>query len=259
MLAVKFLLGSFSEFLVVLMRVTGIFVLAPIFSSQQIPFKFRGSIALIIALVAFPPLAAKGVLPSPETFPQIVKVGISEIIIGTLIGFMAELIITLFQISGQFYSIQMGFGIINVFDPLAQSSVPIISQFKNLLMIIVFLSIEAHHHLLDAVFKSYEMLPTIYGSNFNVMAAILIKQFDKIFKLGFLIGLPLIGIVFLMTLTLGLLSKLAPQMNVMVVGFALKVMVGILTFVYLVPAFLRVAVQLFGGIYRDLYRLMGAM
>lgn len=256
---VELLLGSTNKFLVVLLRVTGIFLTTPVFSSQTIPRKVKGAIILVVSLVAFPPLAAGGKLPTVRNFTGLIVVGSGELLIGLVIGFMVLIVITVFQVSGQFYSIQMGFGIINVFDPLAETSVPIISQFKSLLMTIVFLMLNGHHFVLKAVFESYDLLPTIYQADMEVLAWTMVKQFDQMFHMGFLIGVPLIGIVFLMTMTLGLLSKLSPQMNVMMLGFGLKVLIGIFTFVALVPVFMDVATVLFDRIFNDLYVLLEAM
>lgn len=252
-------MDSYGQFLMVMLRVTGIFILAPVFSSNIIPFRLKGALVLLISLVSFPILAGKNLLANPQNFVHLVTMGAGELFIGFTIGFMVLIVITIFQVSGQFYSIQMGFGIINVFDPLAESSVPIISQLKTLLMTLLFLVLDGHHMLLEAVFRSYEYLPTAHYIKIEPLMWEMASQFDRIFYLGFLIGTPLIGIVFLMTTTLGILSKLAPQMNVMVMGFGLKVMVGIFTFVTLLPSFMKVATSLYKDIFRELYLIMQVM
>ena len=257
--AVYFLMGYFSEFLMVLLRLSGIMFTAPIFSNDAIPVRIRGIIALLLALVAFAPLAEQGLVSAPETPIELFVLGSGEVVIGGTIGFIVRLVFTIFRVSGQFYSIQMGFGIINVFDPLAQSSVPIISQLKSVIMSIVFLIIGGHHYLLEAIFRSYEWVPGIHVFSIKVVSLEFIDQFTRIFYLGFLIGIPLIGIVFLMTVSLGILSKLAPQMNVMVIGFAVKVLVGLTTFLFLAPSFMEVAQELFDQTFRTLYEMFQLM
>lgn len=259
MSAIQFLMGSFSQFLMVLLRLAGIFFVAPVFSNQIIPSQVKAVLVLMLALIAFPPLVAQGMVPDPASAAQIVYMGVGEAFIGFIIGFLVLMVITIFQISGQFYSIQMGFGIINVFDPLAESSVPIISQLKTLLMTILFLLLDGHHLMLRAVFKSYEYLPNGLALETDTLLWEVVRQFDQMFKVAFLIGVPLIGVVFLMSTTLGLLTKIAPQMNVMIIGFGLKVMVGLLTFVFLLPDFISVAVDLFRSHFRDIYELFKVM
>lgn len=259
MTAVQFLMNSFTQFLMVVLRLTGIVMVTPVFSSNIIPGRIKATIILILGLISFPPLVAEGLVPEPANPVNIITMGAGELFIGFIIGFMVLLVITLFQISGQFYSIQMGFGIINVFDPLAEASVPIISQIKNLLITVVFLLMNGHHMVLRAVLKSYEYLPTARRLDVEVLLWEIVRKFDELFQVAFLIGLPLIGIVFLISTTLGLLTKMAPQMNVMILGFGLKVLVGISTFLFLVPDFMRVAVDLFRRNFKDLYLLMQTM
>ncbi len=256
---VVFLMENFEGFMALLLRLTGLFILAPVFSNEVIPNRIKGMFIVLVAALTFPVLAAGGVLPSTNTFAGLAVVGVGEMFIGFTIGFMTLVVLTIFRISGQFYSIQMGFGIINVFDPMAETSVPIISQLKALLMSVVFLVIGGHRFLLEAIFKSYEFVPSIYSLDPRPIIAIIAPQFDKMFEIGFVIAIPLIGIVFLMTMSLGLLSKLAPQMNVMILGFGLKVMVGLITFISLLPAFMFAARQLFDEIFHDVYLLMEAM
>lgn len=259
MRALEFLMGSYSQFLMVLLRLSGIFILTPVFSNNIVPMQIKAMLVLMLSIIAFPPLLAQGLVPEPANPSEILFMGTGEVFIGFMIGFMVLIVITIFQVSGQFYSIQMGFGIINVFDPLAESSVPIISQLKTLLMSVLFLMLDGHHLVLRAVFKSYEYLPTAMAINTDTVMWEVVNQFDEMFHVAFLIGIPLIGVVFLMSTTLGVLTKLAPQMNVMIIGFGLKVMVGILTFVFLLPDFMGVAVDLFRDHFRDLYELFKIM
>ncbi len=259
MTAVQFLLDSFSQFMMVLLRMSGIVIITPVFSNNVIPSRVKGIIILMLTLISFPPLVGQGLVPEPSGGAEIIMMGAGEVFIGFIIGFMVLLVITLFQVSGQFYSIQMGFGIINVFDPLAEASVPIISQLKTLLMTVLFLLIDGHHFVLRAVLKSYEYLPTALELDSEILLWEIMNQFDELFKIAFLIGLPLIGVVFLSSTTLGILTKIAPQMNVMILGFGIKVMVGILTFLFLFSEFVRVGESLFFQSFRDLMQLIRVM
>ncbi len=243
--AIQFLFSHFGEFLALVLRLSGIFVVAPVFSSDVIPRQVKGIIIMLLALISFPVLTAQGLLPSPASFPELLFIGAGEFFVGYVIGFIVLMVITLFQVSGQFYSIQMGFGIINVFDPMSEASVPIISQLKALLMTAVFIGIRGHHFVLRSVLESYRLVPGIHTLNVEPAKQAAVSLLDRIFNYGFLIGLPLIGIVFLMTMSLGLLARLVPQMNVMVMGFGLKVLVGEVAFILLLPVFMHVGVDLF--------------
>ncbi len=256
---IQFLFNHFGEFLAVLMRLSGIFVATPVLSAGVISGKIKAIIILLVALLTFPNLAARGVVPAPGSLPELVVIGAGEFFVGFTIGFFVLMVITLFQVSGQFYSIQMGFGIINVFDPLAEASIPIISQLKDLLVSCVFIYLNGHHFVLQAVLRSYDLVPVVYSIDLHPVKNAIIQTFERAFHYGFLIGLPLIGIVFLMTMSLGLLSRLVPQMNVMVMGFGLKVLVGEFTFIMLMPIFMHVAVGLFQDTFESVGPLLRAM
>ncbi len=256
---IQFLFNHFGEFLAVLMRISGIFVVTPVLSAGIITGKIKAIMIFLISLITFPNLAASGVVPAPGSLPELVVIGAGEFFVGFTIGFLILMVVTLFQVSGQFYSIQMGFGIINVFDPLAEASIPIISQLKDLLVSGVFLYLNGHHFVLEAVFRSYEMVPVVYSIDMQPVKTAIVQTFERAFHHGFLIGLPLIGIVFLMTMSLGLLSRLVPQMNVMVMGFGLKVLVGEFTFIMLMPIFMHVAVGLFEETFRSVTPFLQAM
>ena len=94
---------------------------------------------------------------------------ITQLLIGLILGFIVTIIFTAFQLAAQFYHFQMGFGINQVFDPLAQIQVPILSQLQYLLAILVFLSINGHHLLIRALYDSYKIVPIIDFTNLQTM------------------------------------------------------------------------------------------
>ena len=87
--------------------------------------------------------------------------GVQEVLIGLYIGFLVSMMFAAFQLAGQYFAVQIGFGINEVFDPLAQVSIPLIGQLKNLMGLLVFLAINGHHFLIQAVYRSYELAPVL--------------------------------------------------------------------------------------------------
>ncbi len=108
-----------------MIRMNAMIVIAPFFSSGVIPFRLKALISFLITLVIFPVVAAKGYnLPGDMIGYSLLVV--QEVIIGIYIGFLVSIIFSAFQLSGQYFAVQIGFGINEVLDPLGQISVPLI-------------------------------------------------------------------------------------------------------------------------------------
>ena len=167
---------------------------------------------------------------------------LNEVAIGLFLGFLISVIFSAFQLSGQLFAVQIGFGINEVLDPIGQVSVPLIGQFKNLIGLLVLLAINGHHFMLDAICRSYELAPII---SLNKAAAggllkYMVYSFSGMFVVALKIALPVVGIIFLVTVSMGILAKVAPQMNIMMLGFPFKIIVAFGILVLITPLVVRI-------------------
>lgn len=221
-------------FLLVFARVSGIFVLTPLFNIPEIPMRLRGwfsaAIALVIYPFASPPLPNFSKL-SPEYFLVLAE----GTIIGIIIGLFVVLYFNAFLMAGEFYSIQIGFGILNVVDPLSSAAVPILGQLKSLLGVLVFIVIGGHRMIIEAVTWSFHVLPTFTLDSAQPLAAGMVTGLGEMFVISFQLAAPIMGPIFIIELVMGILSKVAPQMNIMVAGFQVKIFVGLFLLTTLVP------------------------
>lgn len=125
---------------------------------------------------------------------------------------------------------------------MGQISVPLIGQFKNLIGLLVFLSINGHHLLLNAIYKSYELAPfinfekTITGG----LLKYLLYSFSGMFVVALKIALPVVGAIFLVSVSMGVLAKAAPQMNIMMLGFPFKIAVAFAMLILITPLIVRI-------------------
>ena len=165
-----------------------------------------------------------------------------EVTIGLYIGFLVSIIFAAFQLSGQFFAVQIGFGISEVLDPIGQISVPLIGQLKNMIGLLVFMVIYGHHFLIEAVYRSYELAPIVSisrgftGSLFKY----LMHSFSGMFVVAMKIALPVVGTIFLISVTMGVLGKVAPQMNIMMLGFPFKIIVSFCVLFLITPLIVRI-------------------
>lgn len=241
---VDFLQANAAPFLLVFLRASGLFFMTPVFASPEIPLEVRGLLSGALALILFP--FAVPYLPSSPEWGAFLLACLDAVVIGILLGLVVALYHAALLMAGQFYSMQIGFGIVNVIDPLSQEQVPILGQAKALFGLLVFLGIGGHHLLIESLGNSFALVPSLSLASSGPLFHTTLRGIGTIFDLGFRIAAPIVGTIFLVELVLGILSKAAPQMNVLVVGFQVKIIVGLLLLVALWPVILQMAARLYG-------------
>lgn len=231
----------FQVFLLIMIRMSSMMVVAPFYSSGVIPFRIRALVGFLITLVVFPMVSAKNFV-MPGDMGVYALLVLREVTLGLFIGFLVSLIVAAFQLSGEFFAVQIGFGINEVFDPLAQVSIPLIGQLKNLIGLLVFLAIGGHHFMVRAVYRSYDLVP-LRELNDRVVQGMLgfvAHAFSGMFVVALKIALPVMATIFLISVSMGILSKAAPQMNIMMLGFPLKIAVAFGVMLIITPLIVRI-------------------
>lgn len=247
---------QFQIFLLILARISGIFIDTPFFGNINVPFEVRGGLALFISLVIFPGLVDNLGVEIPSSMVAYGLLLIQEFLIGMFIGFAVSIMFSLFQLTGEFYSLQMGLGIINVLDPLAQIELPIIGQLLSLFGILIFFLVGGHHLVIMAVYKSYELVPSLTLTSFEPMAIGLVDIFVRMFTIACMLALPIIGVLFLCSVAMGILSRAAPQMNIMMLGWPVNIFVGMATLIILIPMFYGAGQNIFEELFTSIDKIL---
>jgi flagellar biosynthetic protein FliR len=209
---------------------------APLLSSEAIPEIGKMGLALFTSIVVYPWIYALGI-ELPKSIVDYFLLVVGELLIGIIIGFFLALIYIAFQLAGQFFSLQMGFGASSVFDPLAQIEVPLMGQLFNLIGMLAFLSIGGFQKLfLCGVYKSFQ---SIRASNLVSGKGFLLNYFigslGRLFESAMTIALPILGTLFIVSVCMGLLAKAAPQMNLLLLGFPIAIGVAFLILFFFMP------------------------
>ena len=203
-------------FMLIAIRLTAVFMSAPILNSGNIPVQVKIAFAFLTAFLIFPVVDKNVVLPADT-----VSYGIlifNQVLVGVIVGFAAYLIFAAIQLAGQIVDLQMGFGIVNVIDPMSNTQVSIIGQFQFVLGMLIFLSINGHHFLFQAITDSFRLAPINSVGITEATAVRLSEMFYKMFLIAFKIAGPATLALFLTNVTLGLIARTIPQMNVFIVG-----------------------------------------
>ncbi|WP_025027644.1 flagellar biosynthetic protein FliR [Caldalkalibacillus mannanilyticus] len=242
-------------FLLILVRITSFFVSAPIFSMKGVPMPFKVGLGVFISFVSYLTISVEQPIMLDFTYILLI---LKEAVIGLALGFVASLILYTVQVAGAFIDFQMGFAIANVVDPQTGAQVPILGNFKYMLALFFLLSVNGHHLLIDAVIKSYQMVPidlAFVPIGSERVALFISSLFVQMFVVAFQLAIPIVGSLFLVDVALGFLARTVPQLNVFVVGLPLKILVGFTIILLTFATFF----QLLGGLFRDMVDAMGQL
>lgn len=234
---------SFPTFLLIFVRVTSFFLMMPLFSYRTIPATHKIGLSFMLAIIMFSAIDAPELKIDSVYFMLVIK----EAMVGLFIGFIAALMMSAIQIAGGFIDFQMGFAIANVIDPQTGAQSPLMGQYLSIIALLVLLTVNGHHLLMDGIFYSYNFIPIdqlmIPFGNENV-AEFVILSFNKMFLIAFQMSLPIVGTLFLVDIALGIVARTVPQLNIFVVGLPIKIGVSFLVLIAVMGALIAVTSDL---------------
>lgn len=244
-------------FLLVLIRMTSIFVISPIFSRQSMPSYLKIGLALFCTFIITPTLGNINV-----DYYNIINFTIlifKEFLIGIILGFISYLVFSSLLVAGQIIDVQVGFGMVNVLDPINNIQVPLLGNFLYLFAANILLITNGHHIFLSALVKSYVVVPIDSLVFTDILINNIINIFVESFVIGFKISMPIIAAVLLSEVALGILARTVPQMNVFIVGLPLKIIVGLSSLIFIIPGFVNTLDYVFDKLYAFMSIILQSM
>lgn len=216
-------------FLFILIRIGVILFLMPFFNSRVIPVTVKAGFTIILAMILFPVCGPyTGVYP--DTTLGMINVIIGEFVIGMILGLLVQLFFEGIRIMGQIVGFEIGFSIANVLDPQSGFQTSILSNIAYLLAIILFLILNGHHIILNAIRDSFAIIqPGSVSLNKQVFHEVM-RRSGEMFVISVQIGAPVISAILFIQLAFGLITRLIPQMNIMVVAFPVQIATGLIFF-----------------------------
>lgn len=214
-------------FLLLIIRASGLLLVAPIFGNRSVPTLVKVGLAILFAIVMQPTLHGVEV-PVAGTLIELVGMVLRELMVGLLTGFFFALIFQAVEMAGSITGFQIGLVIAQAFDPNAGGQVAIIGRFWIVLASLIFLAINGHHLIINAFHDSFAVIPPGQVVVQGGTAMLLLKYTAYVFVLAIKISSPVIVTLVLTDISLGTIAKLMPTMNIFIVGFPLKVGVGLM-------------------------------
>lgn len=232
------LLNSVELFLLILVRMTGLFVIAPFFG-RNMPTYLKIGIAFTTAILMASVVKVDHIIDMDNYLLYAFYI-IKEFIVGLVIGFVAYALFTSIYIAGQIIDMQIGFGMVNVYDPITNIQVPVTANLYYMIAMLIFMVTNGHHVLIKALYQSFNIVPLGSAGVGPKMMDNIVEVFRQMFSIGFRIAAPIVAAILITDVVLGIISKTIPQMNVFVLGMPLKILVGLIVILITIPAFIYI-------------------
>ncbi|MGI6066003.1 MAG: flagellar biosynthetic protein FliR [Bacillota bacterium] len=243
-------------FILVLVRMTAFLAASPLFSLRNIPATVKVGLGLVLTLVIFPQAEGGGLTFSGGLL-ELAGLVICETMTGIVAGMAASFLFAALRVGGQLLDIHVGFAAAQLFDPLSSESNTLLGHFFHILGLVLLFSLDAHHQLITGLLKSFQLVSL--GS--LLFSEDIVKELLQVFLLmmeyGLRIALPVMIVLFVFDLVLGFISKAVPQFNILMVGFPLKICIGILVTALTIPVLGTVVCSLFEIMEKEVSLLFG--
>lgn len=225
-------LVSLQIFLLITIRIASFIWISPGFSFRSMPQ--LGKLAITLGLS----LAVYGIVPIPAellTTGIFILIGVKEILLGLAIGYISQLFFSGIEMAGTFVDFQVGFSMSMSFDPMMGIQSAFYGSLYYWVLMITYFSTNMHHHLVRLLVNSYQEIPLgqVEFAHFGIGG--IVELFGYVFKIGVHLALPLVTVALISEIVLALLSRTIPQINVLILGMPLKILVSIVFIYFFLP------------------------
>jgi len=217
------------RFFLVLMRLSVLIFMFPFFNSRIFPALVKTGLALLLSITLFP-VVTMDLAGFPETLPELAAIVFVEFTIGLILGLLVQLMFEAIRLMGHLVGFETGFAIANVFDPQSGAQVSLMANFSYFTAMALFLLLNGHHVLIHAMKESFEIIPLGTMMMDQRIVGEMLSIAGKMFVIAIKIGAPAIAALLFTKVGFGLITKLIPQMNIMIVGFPIQVGMGLFFF-----------------------------
>ena len=242
-------------FILMLIRMSALIVSSPIFGRKTLPNLLKICLCLAVTYVMF---AANMDAAQPEydSFLEFGVLCVKELLFGLVLGFTTTLFFSLVQTSGQYIDMQMGFGMVNVLDVQNNVSVPITGNLLNIVLIIAFFGVNGHLKLISILGNTFAQIPVGTVTLDPEIGMTALEVFILAFLLSVHVALPLIASGLLGEVAMGFITRAVPQVNVFVVGIPLKVLLGLLMLLIVLPVYVNFTDVIFDRMFESIGTMM---
>ncbi len=210
----------------VVTRLSGLFISAPIFAADSFPKAARAGMVGLIGLLLVPQVS-RSIHALPNDVATLVVIFFGEITVGMLLGFLVKLLIEAVNFGGSFMSFSMGLTFSSILDPETQGAKGSLGHFMDYSAMLWLLASNGHHLMLQGLIDSYQVLPALAFKMKPPVLDTLLVMSGQVFSVAFRIGGPVVGVLFVTNMVLGLISRSVTQLNPFFMSFIIGILVGL--------------------------------
>ena len=261
------LLAHVPAWLMVLFRLTGIFIFAPAFSSATVPGRVKVLLALLLSFCIYPVLLGPGGGEATASIQRIVDGGMSlwtipaavamELMIGVIIGYGATLPLIGLQLSGKVVDQQLGLGLGGIYNPDLNEEAGVVGEFFFLVALAVFIILGGLGALLSTLIDTFRHVPLGGFRCDGQVILLVVGLLGSMFELAIRVAAPLLCVIFLMTVSLGFIARTVPQVNILSIGFPLRILLGMALLIGVVAVNTDILVDMMTAVMRNMRVLFG--
>jgi len=230
------------------LRIGAMLIAAPLFGAGMVTVRIRLAFAFLLALVVAP------LIPLPPAVEPLSLAGLvisaQQILIGLTIGFVLQMVFSAMSQAGETIALSMGLGFASMVDPQQGVQVPVVSTYFVIMSTLIFLALNGHVALIELTLMSFHSMPIAVDGIVRADLWALVSWGSTMFVFGLLVALPAVASMLLVNLSMGVVTRAAPQLNIFAVGFPMMILLGfvllLLTLPVLVPQFTELLAAAFG-------------
>ena len=232
---IEVILKNQSAFLFILVRVAAFLVAMPLIGGAGVPGMVKAILVLSMSFLLFQTVSLK-----PEkalTLVTLTSGVLGEILIGLTLSLAANFLFSAVEIGSEIVGMQMGLGSANLFDPVSNKQASLIARLQGLAAMLIFLGVNGHHIVIESLVQSFELIPSIGFYPEGPLIEYLMRLAGKMFLVGLKIGIPVIVALLMANVTIGIFSRVIPQMNVLLFSFPITITLGLVVTGLSLPVF----------------------
>lgn len=243
-------------FILVLARVGGVIVAGPVFGSRQVPAQAKIGLAVMLSLIFTPLLMDRATLVPREFLPFAILAA-RELLVGLAVGLAVAVIVAGLQMGSRLIGVQMGFGLGGVLDPVSGNDSGVLDTFYMVLATIIFLVANGHHAMIMALARTFELAPfaTLEAPAVNPLQVMALVQAVMIVALR--VVMPIMAALLIADVGLGLISRAAPQIQILIVGAPIKIGLGLFILAISTPMTTTLMRSVSAGVGNSVTALLG--
>lgn len=235
----------FIVFFMVFIRISSLILSVQAFFPSDAPALLKIGLSMVVSMIISPLMDTSTVI-SVNSLMGLIPMVFKEIIVGLSMGFIINLIFSIAQMAGQMMDFSIGFSMMTLFDPIASENLSVMGRVLYWLSLMVFMLVDGHLIVIKALIDSFKVV-ALGGFTFLPQhSTYMIHIIFEFFVIGFKIAIPIILILLITEIVLGLVSRVMPQLNAMILGMPIKLLVGLSAFGVLIPMIMKAIVTNFG-------------